>query len=249
MLVQIPREEYDALDALNWSKLKLLERSPAHYVQGYGDDSSGFNLGTGTHAAILEPEKFERDFVTFKGRRYGKAWDEFETAAVRSGKTVLSEKEHAQALAMRKAVLKHKRAAALLTGGQAEFSMVWNLGAFKCKGRGDYLSSALVDLKTTKDASPQGFGRACKQYGYLGQAAWYSDGYTQITGERLPFVIVAVESSAPYIVQPYRVTPDQLERGREQYLTLLGKLDYCQKTGFWGGYSEAEELDLTVEAA
>lgn len=251
MPLNLSRAEYESTDALNWSRLKLIGQSPAHFKYGGGDDSSGFALGTAAHAAILEPEKFANDFVTFKGKvRRGNAWEEFEAESIRAGKTVVNTREHDEAVAIRDAVFRNKRAAQYLSGGQPEFSMIWNLKSadgsinFRCKGRGDYLSSVVADLKTTKDASPKAFARACANYGYFGQAAWYSDGYRILTGQTKPFVIIAVESSAPYVVQVYRLSEAALERGREQYMSLVGKLDYCTKNNFWGGYSEQEELEL-----
>ncbi len=111
----------------------------------------------------------------------------------------------------------------------------------------DYVGpAALVDLKTTQCASPKAFGASCLKYGYLGQAAWYTDGCERLTGIKRPFYFVAVESSAPYLVTVFRVTDAQLEIGREHYRRLLGKLDYCQKANFWGGYSESEESEIEL---
>lgn len=247
------RQAYDNLSRLNWSRLKLLERSPAQYVHGRGDDSSGFALGTAGHSATLEPEKFARDYVVYPGKtRNGAAWEAFETEAMRSSLQVISRSEYADASAIAAAVRAHSRASAYLSGGKAEVALVWDIVAgslrFECKGRADYIGDALVDFKTTKDASPKAFGASCAKLGYLGQAAWYSDGHYLATGQRKPFIFVAAESSAPHIVQVYRVTPEQLEIGRAQYLGLLGRLDYCTKQNFWGGYTEAEETDLELPA-
>lgn len=240
------REEYDALPASNWSRLKLIEKSPAHYKYGYGEDSSGFALGTAAHMAILEPAKFEATYVVFQGRRAGKAWEAFEYEALAAGKSILNQKEYDQTIKIRDAVRGNARASRYLQGGAPEVALTWKLGEFACKGRADYIGEAIVDLKSTKDASPRSFAYACQRYGYFGQAAWYSDGACLSTGKRRPFVFIAVESTAPYVVQVYTVPEHVLERGREQYLTLLGRLDYCTKNNFWGGYSEAEEMDLEL---
>lgn len=243
--MELSRAEYDATKAINWSRLRLIGKSPAHFAHGVGEDSSGFELGTASHACTLELEKFASDFVVYPGKvRRGKAWEAFEAEAIRAGRTVLKQSDYNEAQAIRKAIFDNPRAAKLLSGGRAEFSMVWKLGDFLCKGRGDYLSEAIVDLKTTKDASPRAFAAACAKYGYFGQGAFYSDGYKILTGQRLPYYIVAVESGAPHVVQVYRLSEASLAKGRDQYLSLLGKLDYCTRNNFWGGYSDQPEMDL-----
>lgn len=244
----LTRADYDALDAINWSKLRLIGRSPAHFKHGYGDDSSAFALGTACHSAILEPEKFAAEFTVYPGKvRRGKEWEAFEAEALSRGVQVLSRSEHEKATAMAASVRGHARASQLLSGGQAEVAMVWELAGFQCKGRADLISdSVIVDLKSTADGSPRGFARSCLSYGYLGQAAWYSDGLYRITGKRLPFYFVAVENSAPYLPTVYRVPDRLLERGRNDYAELLGRLDYCKKNNFWGGYSTADEMDLEI---
>lgn len=244
------RAEYDALPALNWSRLKLLERSPAHFRAGWTGDSSGFALGTAAHAAILEPARFAAEFVVYPGKvRRGKEWDAFEAEALAAGQTCLSRSEHADAQQIGASVRSHLKASSYLdlNRGKSEVALVWQLGEFQCKGRADYVSEAvLTDLKSTRDASPRGFAAACQRYGYFGQAAWYSDGLFLATGVRRPFVFVAVESSPPYVVQVYTVPEHVLAAGREQYLALLGRLDYCQRTGWWGGYTEADETEIQI---
>lgn len=245
------RAAYDALPNINWSRLKLLEKSPAHFKAGYSGDSSSLRLGTAAHAAVLEPEKFARDFVVYPGKvRRGKEWEKFEQEAIDAGKTCLSRTEYAEASEIAKSVRAHSAATRYLTLGEPEVGLVWNLSggefSFDCKGMLDYVGDVIVDLKSTRDGSPQGFAASCHRYGYYGQAAWYSDGLFRARGKRLPFYFVAVESEPPYLVSVYRVPEAIIEYGRAQYLSLLGKLDYFTKRNFWGGYSEADEMDLEL---
>ncbi len=246
------RAEYDAIQAENWSKLKLLEKSPAHYKQGWGEESDSLKLGTAVHMAILEPEKFAATHVVTDIRRDArtKKWQEYEYEQLALGKTILIQSEHARIIAIRESVLSNSKAAQYLSGGQPEVALQWTLGSgeisFKCKGRADYIGDAIVDLKSTQCSSPRAFARSAYKYGYFGQAAWYSDGLFLSTGKRKPFVIVAVESAAPHLVTVFRVPDALIAFGREQYLSLLGKLDYCQRNNWWGGYTEQDEVDLTL---
>lgn len=251
---------YESLDRLNWSRLKLIDRSPLHYKANVAVESDSLDKGTAAHAAILEPEKFEKYWVVYPGKvRNGKAWEEFRDQANAEGKSVISRSEMDAAKAMRDAVKKHTRASELLYGtpGASEIPLVWDIAGdgfkFECKGRVDRLSfthDALVDLKTTKSAEPKAFARSVLSLGYLGQIAWYFDGYARQRKPSDPVLreayIVAVESSAPWIVEPYRITPEQLDEGRAFYSRLLGVLDYCQKANVWTGYTGAPETDLVL---
>lgn len=251
MAAAVARDAYDQIDALNWSRLHLLERSPTHFKTGFGDETATFRLGTAAHMAVLEPARFQTAYEIFRGKkRQGKAWEEFETAAIRGGKAVLNVKEHAGAVAISAAIRAHERANHYLSGGKPEETMQWTIDAgdlrFDCKGRADYIGVAIVDLKSTADASPSEFGWSVVKYGYLGQAAWYSDGHFLATGVRKPFVFVAVEKKPPFMVQVYTVTEEELEMGRNLYLSLLAKLDYCTKNNWWSGYTESAESNLVL---
>lgn len=243
--------EYEELPGLNWSRLRLIGKSPAHFKNGFGDDSSGFRLGTAAHAATLEPGRFMEDFIIYEGKRDKriKAWQDFQIDAARAGKEILSPSEHAEALAIAAAVRGHPKAASYLSGGKPEIGMTWKLGPFDCKGRTDYIGqNAIVDLKTTQDASPKAFSYSCKKYGYFGQAAWYADGHLKAFGTRLLFVFIAVEKTPPYFVQVFRVPEHVLNAGRELYLSYLAKLDECQRTNNWHGYTAESETDLELPA-
>jgi hypothetical protein len=68
----LPREAYDALDAWNASLIKVVhKKTPAHAWHQFRDpdaepqaDTQAFRIGRMTHAAILEPDLFEAEFVT-----------------------------------------------------------------------------------------------------------------------------------------------------------------------------------------
>jgi hypothetical protein len=244
---EVARDAYDQIEAENYSRLKLLEKSPAHYKAGYGEATDALKLGIACHMAILEPAKFEAEYVVYPGKvRRGKEWEAFEQNAIRHGKTVVSRSEKAKTIGIRDAVHANKRAMEYLSGGKPEVTLQWEIAHFKCKGRADYVGAAVVDVKSTQCSSPAAFAQSFLKYGYDMQAAWYSDGLRLSTGEDLPFKIIAVESSPPHMVTVFDIPKAIIAQGRERYLTLLGKLDWCRKTGVWGGYTETEEVELEL---
>ena len=237
--------------ALNWSVLKNMAKSPAHYAHAvkHGiDDTQALKVGRALHTATLEPELFATRYAIWDGgTRRGKDWDAFEARATEEGKETLKLDEVLEIQVMAQAVRTHPEAAKLLAGGVAEQSLLWSvespeLGELKAtqraaKSRIDYRGPlGAVDLKSTRDASPEGFGRQAWTLGYLGQAAFYVDAIEAATGDVVPYWIVAVEKSAPFVVQVYEVSPELLSFGRDHYRELLVKLAQCEAADRWPGY-------------
>lgn len=260
---RITREAYDLMPGVNWSTLKHMGRSPAHYLHALQnkstDDTDARQRGRVVHQAVFEPERFAAEVVVWPEKRVGKAYDAF--LERHEGKEVVTPRMMEAATVIAKAARTNPMAAKYLAGGMAEHTIRWtyrppvlpNLPEWSidCRGRLDFVSElgAIVDLKSTRDASPSGFGREVMRYESHVQAAFYVDGYEASTGVRLPFLFVAVEAAAPHVVQVYRVRDEQLELGRERYEALLAQLQVCRSESRWDGYASAEmELSLPVWA-
>lgn len=259
---QLSRAQYDSLEGrTNWSLLRNIVRSPAHYrhaVTAVHEDSDAMRLGRAVHLAVLEPERFRASIAVWEeGPRRGKAWDAF--CVEHRGVEILRQADYETCIAMQAAARADAVAARYLSGGQSEVSVLWAhstpaqgaLPAFNvdCKARPDFVAEcgALVDLKTSKDASPDAFGRSAFNLHYHAQAAWYVDGYEAATGIRLPFVLVTVEAGAPHVVTVYRVGEDILQLGRAEYRAALERLNQCRTDARWPGYAlPGQELELTL---
>lgn len=251
-VVDMPREQYDRLDRVNWSSLKWIGKSPAHYRHNLltpFEDTDAMKLGRACHLAVFEPERFRSTCVVWDdGPRRGDAWKRF--LQRHEGHEVLTADQHEKAVAIGQAARANAFAAPFLSGGKAEQTVLWTHTAptvaelpgysFDCRGRLDFVADigAIVDLKTTKDASPLGFGRQAGNLEYHVQAAWYVDGFKVATGRELPYVIIAVESFAPYVVTVVKVEPDDLELGRERYRQHLDTLNHCRQNNHWPAYAE-----------
>ncbi len=251
LLTDLSREAYDAIEAVNFSTLKHLAQSPAKYRYALDNDrpdTDALRRGRVTHLACLEPDRLPSAVVVFEGaRRAGKEWDAFEKA--NAGKEILTLKEFEQVKAISLAVRNSPQVAPYLEDGRGEVSVTWETNGVACKGRMDWLAGcgAIVDLKTTKDASPLGFPREVLNYKTHAQAAFYSDGYAAATGDVLPYLLIAVEPVAPFAVQVYRVPPRVLSLGREMYLSWMATLIECRRENRWPGYGQGE-LDLVLPA-
>ena len=114
----IPSYDYHNGKGLSSSNLKDLLRSPLHYITNVklgNKETPAMKLGTATHCAILEPERFDIEYIEapYIDRRTkdGKAlWSELE----QSGKIVLTHEEYSNVTSMAKAVSEHELASKLL---------------------------------------------------------------------------------------------------------------------------------------
>lgn len=256
----VTRENYDRIERVNFSSLKHLKRSPAHYraaiTKRIDEDTDAMRVGRATHVAALEPERFRASHAVWDGgRRYGKEWDKF--CATNAGLEILTEDQYQLVTALASAVRTHEAAAKYLTGGAAEVTMLWDHVepangtqgfTIQCKGRIDFAPNggAIPDLKTTRDASPDAFSRQSWDLDYAARAAFYVDGYAAAHGgEVLPFVMIAVEKEEPYLVQVYTMPDALLEMGRDTYRQLLARLAQCRAENRWPGYADGPlELQL-----
>lgn len=255
------RDEYGRRGEVNFSTLKLLgTKSPAHYhaalLAPVSDDTDARQRGRAVHCAVLEPTRYRTDFVVWTGKvRNGKAWDDFQRA--NSDKEVITKAMNDTALTMARAAGATPAARPYLMGGKSEATLLWpfvreDIGSvagytMQCRSRLDFIADcgALVDLKTTRDASPGGFGREVARYCYHVQAAFYQDAYFAVTGKRLPYVWVAIEAASPHVGAVYRATPRAFELGRETYVEWMDRLNACQRANHWPGYGEGE-MDIEL---
>lgn len=252
-------EQYSALNRANFSRLKLLGESPAHYrhsqLNKEDKDKDAYRIGRCTHLAAYEPEIFrERCVVWDLGTRRGRDWEEFKQR--NEGREILTAKEYELCLAIGQAARNSPMSAPYMSGGRGEVTVLWSYGSksigglagyeIPCKSRVDFLQTgAIVDLKTCQSAKPEEFGRATWNYRYHVQASFYREAVRAVTGKLLPYKIVAVEKTAPHVVQVFTVPDELLELGRETWRGWMDLLFHCRSESEWPGYSKTE-LDLTL---
>jgi exodeoxyribonuclease VIII len=207
-------------------------------------------MGRAVHLAVLEPSRFKSSIATYLGgARRGKDWDAFKE--YHAGKELLLPDEHGECLSIAAAVGSNSAAMKHLAFGHGEVTVLWDHQllpghSIQCKARLDWLGpDSIVDLKTTRDASPDGFAREVHKYGYHVQASYYQDGHAAASGRRLPYFIVAVESEAPYAVTVFRVPESLLSIGRAAYTGYLTKLALARAEDSWPSYADGE-VELTL---
>lgn len=254
----VPFAEYHRWPGVNFSKLKLFERSAAHAREAIvhpPEQTDAQAMGVAVHAAVLEPDDFATMYAIAPkcDRRYkeGKAiWAAFEAEAKGM---ILSEDDAAICRGVSEAVWGHPVARELLSSkGAREVCVVWDDAdtALRCKARIDLIGSlagwsVLADLKSVVDATPDGFSKACARYLYHVQAAHYLAGTAAIKDHPRRFLHVAAEKSAPFGVAIYELSEGALAQGEQQRRRWLHRFAECESTGVWPGYpTQVMPLDL-----
>lgn len=168
-----------------------------------------------------------------------------EWIANNAGRIVLEDATWQTLMAMRDSVMAHPVANALLTGkpGVAEHSIYWideQTGEL-CRCRPDWWreDDIFVDVKTTNDASPEGFAKSIVNWRYDVQDPFYRDGFRAATGRDLrAFIFLAVEKKAPYAVGVYVMDAESIALGRAQYRADLQRYAECKAADQWPGYGD-----------
>lgn len=263
IIYDMANAEYHDHPAISSSAIREALRSPAHYHAAYVErsvprtESPSMKLGTAVHTLVLEPEKWESEYVIVptidRRTKAGKeAWAAFMEEA--GDRVLMTEEEAAHAKAVAQSVLNHSAARELVEGiferPVAEASVFWRdeETGLELKCRPDALDindGVIVDLKTTRDASPSGFPKSVANFGYHTQAAWYQRGVEAALGISCRHVIVSVETTAPYAVGVYELDEDALYVGAELARLGLERIASGLHSGEWPAYGdEVQQITL-----
>lgn len=234
------REQYESIDALNFSKAKQLLRSPRHFravVEPSADKATSLLLGTACHGLLLEGLSVDKSF-TIKpsglsfATKEGKAWK----AAQK--KPILSYEEAGNVVGMVGAILDNTHARNILsTCILREQIYTGMIDGVACKGLIDAVGSAgdkpaVVEIKTSVDCRADYFGaRAVKEpFHYDLQCAWYR---TLAKAEISCWIVV--ENHPPWDVAIYFPGRELELSGEDKMHKALAIYKVCQQVGRWPG--------------
>lgn len=243
--------EYHAADGISKSDLDLIHRSPAHYKAARHEDTPALRFGTAFHCAVLENDRFNATYTVIEGDRRTSAVKASIKEAKDAGKTVLDADDFNALMNMSQAVFKNPICAALLRGSLKEHSVFAELDGVRVKCRPDGWSTekgVLFDLKSTEDASPEGFARTVAKYRYHVQDAFYRHvvaSATNCDADDLSFIFIAVEKKPPFAVALYQLDELAALQGWVDAREDLRRYKAAKESGKWCGYSpRIETLSL-----
>jgi len=260
----ISREAYEAIDAINWSILKVYDRSPLHAKWAMDHPKAptpAMERGTAVHMAVLEPDRFDLEYVVApkvdRRTKKGKLeWSNFEEA--NEGKSYVSQKDMDYICAVRSKIRKHPTILPLLTGpGLNECAVVAErkLGdssrkSVLCKSLIDRIKDHdgytwVLDFKSTIDAEPERFGKQAANLDYPPQGGFYLDNLEAAVPagkKERRFLFIAWESDPPHEPKVYELDEEDLRVASERARRLLRVHARCVDKQYWPGYHQDIEI-------
>lgn len=230
------RDEYRAHNAVNYSSLKHILTSPAHYLAALTEkreETVPMRLGTMLHSWWLEGKEdvlgdavVKPDGLSFATKE-GKAWRE-----ENADKFVLTSDEWTLFL-KRQAALKRSRIARSLLDvmPQREAPLLGEIDGVPVKALYDASSTcAFLDLKTCQSNDPKTWGEAIENWSYDFQFALYAEILRQNTENTPAFYWVTVSADESPAVVVYE--PGTFEaRGRDKLRRAIAAYKELQQYG------------------
>lgn len=238
-------------DRLNWSALKTIAESPAHFVSSLTEEreeTDAMTIGSALHCLALEPFRFADRFAVWPssaGQRRGREWEAFRESASASGQSILRESDIEDVRRIADAIREHAAVQSILSSDTTpvveqrihwtetdETGCVWHFA-----GTPDLVvDDAVIDIKTTMSCKPSRFGTQAASMMYHGQLAHYARGIELATGRVIRRAyIIAAEKRSPYDVAVFEVLPDDLRLGLAVRDGLLSTLREAQALNRWPG--------------
>lgn len=266
----VPREEYDAIVALNQTTIKVAyDKSLYHADYSLRHPSKPTQAlieGQALHTLILEPHLFDKRYapmpVNEKGDKLSRR------TKIGNEAWMVYDHEHGDKIPLKPSVIddmanvrlsvrNHPVAAEMIDKADyTEAVVLWEhpTYGFPCKAQIDLFTNYsgwtwITDLKSARDASPMGFSRAIANYGYFCQAAWYLEGLNTLGEAERRFGFIAFEKEAPYGTAVYEIDPMSLYEGQHRCDKIAKRWARSLEKGTFEGYSVGVEMSSHMKWA
>ena len=173
------------------------------------------------------------------GRRYGKAWDEFQEH--HGDQYLRNEDDRDRVIQMTTRIATDPVARPYWEQGVAQSTIVTSEHGIRLKHRPDWIAHrAIVDMKTTQDISR--VHGTVRGFGYQIKMAMYRLALKRCTGNELPCVLIFVEQKPPHDVVVMPLDVATLGIYEEIALDILKRLRVCIEQDHWPGVANGQEM-------
>jgi len=241
-------KEYDALEGERSSKLKRMDKTPAHYLLE-SEETDSLIFGRAFHGYLLQPMSFPDEYIikpdvdgrTKEGKETLKRF--YELSASR---TLISHDDYEKIKQMTLSINAQPTASDWLKEGIAEACVTWTdeETGLKCKSLNDWLmpTGRVVDIKTTKSggADEREFYKAVRWfYKYHVSAAMSLEGLlvNNTTPRYNSYSFIVVEKEAPYRCECFDLSDKLIEEGNVGFHKLLKLVKYSKDNNYWPAYT------------
>lgn len=241
--------EYRALDAVNWSTLKAMADSPAHYLAALHvgrKDTAALRFGRVVDCLLFTPSEFSTRYAIprfddFRTKE-AKAWKE---SAEAEGLEVVKPTEVDEARTLADAVRAHPVARRYINAGRYQVPMVWTDEAtgLRCKGLADLVGlpngtagTFLIDGKSAVNIGKRQYLRDFAKYKYHCQLAHYRNGCRYaLNFDPAEIGHIVYEKGQPYDVGVLTFDSYIIDAGEQEVAALLRTVAECRAKNEWPG--------------
>lgn len=249
----ITREQYNRIEAVNFSLLKHMLVSPEKYLdevnrakevaQGLEtDDPTRFAVGNLAHAMVLEgKDMLDLYAIKPKDMRFsttvGKDWKRAQTKPILTQDEAEGIPKMASKIANDEMVshlireCKFREQCIEFTFDGVEFKALLDMWG-ELEGGG----AALGDYKTTPDCRQEAFAKKVDLLDYDMQIVLYSEGLKACGYTDVYSFWIAQEKRRPFTLQTWKPPGDTLARGMDKLLYCTKLLKQCKAKNEWPGY-------------
>lgn len=253
--------DYIAGEGINRSFLhEMIMWTPGHakWKEEHEEITPALRLGDAFHAAILEPERFAKEYVVLpldckagtsdnpnKGMKANLA--SFKAQCKANNQTIIQPDDQQNIREMAAVIQSDQESIDLLCDGESEISGYFMEEEYQVltKIRLDYINKKqqiILDLKSCADARKGPFRKSAYDHGYDMQAFMALLGVTQITGEAHNiFKFICVESKGFHGVKVWDADEEMLDTGYKKYRKAMMLYKECLERNEWNGYDSTSE--------
>ena len=244
-------DAYHADPRISVTGIKRFMRSPLHY-HGHKEPSvkpKAFVVGNATHTLFLEPHKFEAKYkvkpleIDGQGPRtkHYKEWLFHQDPNI----NWLDQETFELVYGMADSALAHPILNDLGVERVVEGSLFFKHQGVECKARPDLVIMRedgdvdVIDLKTTQDASPEGFAKVSWNLGYGVQEYVYRLALESVGLTVNRFIFLAVEQAPPYACAAHVLEPRWVDKSAIEVDAALRSYKFCVEKDSWPSFGEA----------
>ena len=231
-------------------------KSLLHWVGQEYKVSPTLEMGKAVHSLILEYEK--QAVVRGPSDRRGNKWKEAKQQAEQQGKILLTERDYDTALEIAESALfnsdflRSRVSAKNFISEASIFTTCKKTGMLiKCRPDGllvpqdDKGKGEILDIKTTQDASPEGFQRELRKYNYDLQIAFYLHTMRCASLPCSEMYLVAIEKTPPYAVGVHVLSEIYIKHAEKRMIQTLEKMKHAESSqNFSTGWPEINQVHL-----
>jgi PDDEXK-like domain of unknown function (DUF3799) len=235
-------------DRIRFSRLKLMAKSPAHYLHATQRDTSAKDKGTAVHALLNSQRVTFYPEKTKTGRsapRNGEKWEQFQRD--NQDAIIVTAKQYDEVNGMIESLRACREAKAILTGIHEE-TLRFDLLNLECRTTPDVRGDGFfTELKTSVSSDPRRFIMQSFWMSYHAQMALHRIGIKRAVAGAKPDAgyMVVVESTAPYPVTVFKMTDKAMDAGDKQIRRWMETLKGCIASNQWPPYAQSV-MDLEV---